>query len=228
MQNRIINTAVVAEVARGLKELREQVVFVGGAVISLYTDDPAADEVRPTADIDMTIRLTGFSQWAKMQDRLLELGFSPNPQGHAICSYLYKDILVDVMPAEDSPIGPVNSWHRAGFNLSWNVTLDNETIRILSSPFFLASKFEAFNGRGGDYRTSHDFEDIIYVIDNRTTIVKEIIDSQEGVKNYLKSEIKKVMESPFREEIISSHIHPLVVEDRYEIVLNKMQQILIK
>ena len=45
MQNRIINTAVVVEVARGLKELRGQVVFVGGAVISLYTDDPAADEI---------------------------------------------------------------------------------------------------------------------------------------------------------------------------------------
>ncbi len=30
------------------------------------------------------------------------------------------------------------------------------------------------------------------------------------------------------EVAISSHIHPLVVEDRYEIVLNKMEQILLK
>lgn len=28
-------------------------VFIGGAVISLYTDDPAAEEIRPTSDIDM-------------------------------------------------------------------------------------------------------------------------------------------------------------------------------
>ncbi len=37
---------------------------------------------------------------------------------------------------------------------------------------FLATKFEAFKDRGGDYRTSHDFEDIVYVLDNRTTIVE--------------------------------------------------------
>ena len=57
MENRIINIAVVAEVAKALKELKDQMVFVGGAVVSLYTDDPAADEIRPTADIDLTLKL---------------------------------------------------------------------------------------------------------------------------------------------------------------------------
>ena len=46
MENRVINIAIVAEVAEALKELKENMVFVGGAVISLYTDDPAADELR--------------------------------------------------------------------------------------------------------------------------------------------------------------------------------------
>ena len=41
MENRKINIAVVAEVAQALKELKDQMVFVGGAVVSLYTDDPA-------------------------------------------------------------------------------------------------------------------------------------------------------------------------------------------
>lgn len=52
-------------------------VFVGGAVISLYTDDPAADEIRPTGDIDLTIQLAGFGEWTKLNERLLELGFIP-------------------------------------------------------------------------------------------------------------------------------------------------------
>jgi len=51
MENRIINIATVAEVANALKELNNQMVFVGGAVVSLYTDDPSADEIRPTGDI---------------------------------------------------------------------------------------------------------------------------------------------------------------------------------
>lgn len=35
-------------------------VFIGGAVVSLYTDDSAADEIRPTSDIDMTINLANY------------------------------------------------------------------------------------------------------------------------------------------------------------------------
>ena len=61
MENRKINLHTVAEVAKGLKDLNEKMVFVGGATISLYTDDEAADEVRPTADIDLTIQITGYA-----------------------------------------------------------------------------------------------------------------------------------------------------------------------
>lgn len=64
MENRTINIGVVAEIAKALAELKNQMVFVGGAVVSLYADDPAADEIRPTADIDMTINLMNFSNWA--------------------------------------------------------------------------------------------------------------------------------------------------------------------
>lgn len=38
-------------------------VFVGGAVVSLYTDDPAADEIRPTSDIDLTVMLMSYGEW---------------------------------------------------------------------------------------------------------------------------------------------------------------------
>ncbi len=58
MENITINKALVKEVAIALKELKEVMVFVGGATISLYTDDLAAHEIRPTSDIDMTIKLT--------------------------------------------------------------------------------------------------------------------------------------------------------------------------
>jgi hypothetical protein len=47
MENKTINIKIVAKVAKALRELRSQVVFVGGAVISLYTDDEAAGEIRP-------------------------------------------------------------------------------------------------------------------------------------------------------------------------------------
>ncbi len=42
------NIAMIQEVARGLGDLKDQVVFIGGATVSLYLDIGAADEVRPT------------------------------------------------------------------------------------------------------------------------------------------------------------------------------------
>ncbi len=59
MRNRIINLSVVAEIAQALGDLNESVVFVGGAVISIYADDPAADEVRPTTEVDYSISHPG-------------------------------------------------------------------------------------------------------------------------------------------------------------------------
>ena len=225
MENRTINIAVVAEVAQALKELKSRMVFIGGAVVSLYADDPAADEIRPTGDIDMTINLMNFSNWAKMQERLAELGFYPDPFGHAICSYKYKDIPVDIMPAEDGPLGPSNKWYKIGFENLWKVNAKEEEIHILSAPAYLATKFEAFNSRGGDYRTSHDFEDIIYVLDNRMTIVNEIEISHMEIKEFLQSEFNKILQSKFLIEILSSHIHPIMLEERYPIVLEKINQI---
>lgn len=227
MENRTINIGVVAEVAKALAELKNQMVFVGGAVVSLYADDPAADEIRPTADIDMTINLMNFSNWAKMQERLAELNFYPDPFGHAICSYKYKDIPVDIMPAEEGPLGPSNKWYVLGFNDLWKITVKDEEIQILSAPVYLATKFEAYNNRGGDYRTSHDFEDIIYVLDNRISIVPEIENAHKEIKEFLKEEITKILSSKFLEEILSSHIHPLMIDERYPIVLGKMKQIIV-
>ena len=125
-------------------------VFVGGAVVSLYADDPAADEIRSTTDIDMTINLMNFSNWAKMQERLAELNFYPDPFGHAICSYKYKDIPVDIMLAEEGPLGPSNKWYVVGFNDLCKITVKDEEIQILSASVYLATKFEAYNNRGGD------------------------------------------------------------------------------
>ena len=54
-------------VAEALQEIKEEMVFVGGAVISLYTNDPAADEIRPTQDVDMTLNIINLSHWEIVQ-----------------------------------------------------------------------------------------------------------------------------------------------------------------
>lgn len=226
MENRTINIAVVAEVAEALKDLKDHMVFVGGAIVSLYTDDPAADEIRPTSDIDMTVNMVNLSNWSVLQEKLSSLGFYPNPFGHAICSYKFKDIPVDIMPAEDGPLGPANKWYKLGFDNLWTVIAKEEQIKILPAPCYLATKFEAFNNRGKDYRTSHDFEDIIYIIDNRTNIVEEVKNTLPEIKSFLQSQLLKLENNPNYDEILSAHIHPLIFADRALIVKEKISQII--
>lgn len=225
--NKFVDIQSLVHVALGLKELREKVVFVGGAVINLYNDDIAAEEIRPTEDIDLTLQLDSYFEWTTIEERLLELEFFPDPFGHAICSYQFKGIPIDIMPAENSVIGASNSWYAPGFkDLKTVVIGNNLRIQILSAPYFLATKFEAFKNRGfNDYRGSHDFEDIIFVLDNRTTIVNEILNANKEVRSYLKKEILFLKNHKNADEILSMHIHPLIVKERFELLMEKLNLI---
>lgn len=212
--------------AEALQEIKQQIVFVGGAVISLYTDDPAADEIRPTQDVDMTLNIVNLSHWEKVQEQLGYLGFHPDPFGHAICSYKYKDIPVDIMSTEDGPLGPANRWYKIGFENLWTATAKDQEIRILSAPCYLATKFEAFNDRGTDIRTSHDMEDIIYVLDNRINIVQEIQEDDERISSFIKEQLQKIIEKGLLQEILVAHIHPIMLAERLPIVEEKISQII--
>lgn len=225
MENRIINLAVVAEVAEALHGLTEQIVFVGGAVVSLYTDDPAADEIRPTQDIDLTLHIAGLGHWAQLQEQLAVLGFHPDPFGHAICSYKFKDIPVDIMSALDGPLGPANKWYLIGFKNLWKRSINNQEITILDAPCYLATKFEAFNNRGNDYRTSHDIEDIVYILDNRTTIVTEVKESDVSICRFIQEQLQQIIDRRLLEEVLVAHIHPLMIEERMPLVKEKIKHI---
>ena len=226
MENKIINIAVVAEIAEALKDIKQDMVFVGGAIISLYTDDPAADEIRPTQDVDMTINILNLGHWEEVQKKLSELGFQPDPFGHAICSYKYNDIPVDIMATEDGPLGPSNRWYKVGFKNLKNVKVKDQEIKILSAPCYLATKFEAFKNRGNDYRTSHDIEDIIYVIDNRIDIVSEITEGEPSILLFIREQLQIIINKGILKEVIVSHIHPLMFDERIVIVEEKIEQIM--
>ena len=123
-------------------------------------------------------------------------------------------------------MGHANKWYKLGFDDLWRAKAKDEDIWILSAPCFLATKLEAFYDRGEDYRTSHDFEDVIYVIDNRTSIVEEISNTQKEIKQFLITELKKLTDSISYDEILSAHIHPMVIEERQIIVKEKIAKIL--
>ena len=161
-----------------------------------------------------------------MQEQLSKLGFHPDPFGPSICRYKIGDVPIDIIPSSDSPIGQSNRWYKVGMDNLIVTEVHGQDIQILPAPCFLATKFEAFNGRGKDYRTSHDMEDIIYVIDNRTTIVDEIETAQMEIRDFIQSELKKIVENGLLDEMLICHIHPLMLADRMPLVQGKIEEIL--
>lgn len=203
------NLVRMKAVALILKDLEQQFVFVGGATVSLYATDPdLADEVRPTDDIDVIVELATYGGYANLAEKLRALGFANDINSKVICRYKIKGIIVDVMPTETNVIGFSNKWYPEGFQNAINYNLEvGSVIKYFSLPYFFASKWEAYLGRGkGDYRTSKDFEDIVYVLENVDDFEEQIKAAPTNVLGYLKEEISKVMFIDAFEEGIYAHL----------------------
>ena len=201
------NKVRIKAVANALGELKEKVVFVGGATISLYADRPVF-EIRPTDDVDVIIELLNYAGRTALEEKLRSIGFTHDIESGVICRYHIQRIIVDIMPTDDPSIGFTNKWYPEGFTQAVNYDIDEQcTVSILSAPYFVATKLEAFKNRGkSDGRTSHDFEDIIYVIENRQVIWEEINNAEAGLKEYLKAEFKTLLNNPGIVEWIDSHV----------------------
>jgi predicted nucleotidyltransferase len=223
MDGNQVNREVIIKVAEGLEELRQEMVFVGGATLSLYADDPAASAVRPTSDIDLSVSLAGYGAWNRLQERLRELRFYPNPTSSVICRFNFEGITIDVMPDDPQILGFSNPWYQPGLDHSNLIALTSDLeVRILPIAYFLATKFSAYHSRGGNPLTSHDFEDIVYITDNRLRLVEEIAGAPTEVKVYLQEEYRQIVDSRYRDETLSAHLNE---PNRLQLLLEKMEQV---
>ena len=192
------NITMLQTVANGLGDLKDNMVFVGGAVAELYASNPELSDFRPTLDVDCVIELRSKTAHAKLEDDLIALGFAnDNSEGAPICRWVYQDILVDVMPLDSDVLGFSNRWYEEGIENKISKTLpDGTEIFVFPPEYYLAAKIEAHNGRGGnDLRQSHDFEDIIYILDNCSELLENITNANESVKAYLKEECSKLLKN---------------------------------
>ncbi len=50
---------------------------------------------------------------------------------------------------------------------------DRHLVRIVTPPYYIATKFEAFHGRGcEDFMASQDLEDVITLVNGRSTLIE--------------------------------------------------------
>ena len=129
MKNAAVNLGAIKKIAGALEELNKQVVYVGGAVVSLYINDPAADDVRPTKDIDITLQITSFSELEKLRKELVAKGFYQTAEDNVICRFRYEDLKVDVMSTKAIAWAPANPWFEPGFAHLETMELESHAIQ---------------------------------------------------------------------------------------------------
>lgn len=221
------NVAMVCRIAERLGVvLCSQVVFVGGATTALLLTDPAALEVRPTRDVDVIVEIAGYGEYTRLSEDLRSLGFCEDVAG-VICRWTVDDLVVDLMPTDPGILGFTNRWYSVAMRDAAFITLNNGkemiVIRILPAPLFLATKLEAFSDRGkNDYYASHDFEDMITLIDGRQELVEEIGNQSDEVRIYLCNALREWLKMPAFSEIIEAH---LTDQTRLNIVLSRIRRI---
>lgn len=203
--NHHLNITRIKSVFHALGDLREKVVFVGGAAVSLYINSKT-EEIRPTDDIDVVIEIYTHQEYAALDENLCKLGFENDQTSGIICRYNINGLIVDVMPTQSQALGFSNKWYQPGFENAIHHSLGDEKIKIFSPPYFLASKLEAFFQRGkNDGRTSTDFEDIIFLLENRSTIWQELEVAENNLSTYIKENFKELMQKENFEEWVDCH-----------------------
>jgi hypothetical protein len=226
MKNTLINRKVTAEVARALDELNAKVVYVGGAVVSLYIDDPSAEDVRPTGDIDISMEIAGINELEKIRETLQQKGFRQSHEDDVICRFRYNDIKVDVMATRPVGWAPANAWFEPGFRQLKRAVVEGIEIRILSLPYFLATKFSAFEERGkADPRTSKDMDDITYLLNYTSDLQAQIFSSPGDVKEYLKKCFLEIQKNDMLQEAIIANLYYENRQKRYEKILSRLKDI---
>lgn len=97
-------------------------------------------------------------------------------------------------------------------------------IRFLSPPYFVATKLEAYKGRGNDDPlASHDMEDILNIIDGRPELIDEINNADQDVREFITEEISTLLEH----DMIDYAIQGVVLGDtgRVDIVFDRLKAI---
>lgn len=203
------NLPLLESVARALGPLCNRFVFVGGCTTGLLITDPAASPVRATRDVDVVVEVATLGDYHALERQLEEAGFKQDRSPEApVCRWVVADCLLDVMPTNESVLGFGNRWYDVAVRTAQPIRLRGESmIRVIAPPVFVATKLEAFRGRGrGDFLASHDLEDVIVVIDGRPELVGEVDAGEPEVRAYLAREIKSLIRNPAFIEVLPGYL----------------------
>jgi hypothetical protein len=182
------NLRILEMAVEHLGPLADDMAFMGGCATGLLLTDVAAPPIRVTQDVDVITEVASLGDYQRLSGQLRKRGFREDQSPDApICRWVAADVVLDVMPTRPEILGFGNEWYQPALDVAVAVALPSgKNIRMVTAPYFLATKLAAFDSRGkGDYVMSHDMEDIVAVLDGRPEIVNEVKRADEALRKHL-------------------------------------------
>ena len=229
MKQHSIHAEMIKQVAERLGPLRPKVVFLGGSATGFHITDKAEPEIRTTKDVDIIVEVASRADYHRLEKTLRELGFFQKMQkDDPICRWYINDVIVDVMPTDEDILGFSNRWYLPAIKNSVTIELEpNLEIQIVTAPYFLGTKLDAFFGRGsGDYLASHDMEDIINFINGRVEVLEDIKNSEAELKDFIIKSLQGFLEDELFLDALPGHLLPdQASQGRRSIIMERIKKI---
>lgn len=214
-------------VATALGEsLVAETAFVGGCVVPLLVTDPVvAGRARTTDDVDLIVEAVGHVEWYRLAKALRQRGFHEAGNEDVICRMRIRGLAVDFMPVDSRILGFTNRWYADALaSAAWHALDSGREVRCVDPIYFIATKIEAFEGRGeGDFLGSRDMEDILALLEGRDTVEQEIFEATPELRGFIAKKMDMFLRSndfeyavqstarePGREDILFGRIEGMV------------------
>ena len=192
------------------QDLLQQTAFVGGCTTGLHlTDSVTKEDIRYTEDVDLIIHIIGYTGWHNFQTMISERGFKLATDEDIMCRFKLGNLIVDFMPDDESVLSFSNRWYKDALETAIDYPIDDSiTIRLVAPCYFVATKFEAYKGRGkGDLLASRDMEDILNVVNGREELLGECQQASDDVKHYLGQAFSELLENPDIDYAVQATAH---------------------
>lgn len=195
--------SLIEKVAQGFGDLNKKVFYLGGSTLSLYVPKYAAAQNRVVGEVDCVLGSLTLNDYFQWEESLTERGFvkegAINQFQHR---WRYEGIAVNILAPNRETLSYNYRWLDEGiFHAQSYSIAEGVSIKSFTPAYFIAAKIESFlNKAEGDFRTSEDFEDLMFVLDNRPQIVEELCQSFYEVRNYIQQYFMRFLMDPTLEE----------------------------
>ena len=224
------NLSLLVGMAQAMGPVCDRVVFVGGCATGLLLSNADLMDVRATEDVDAIVEVATLAGYQALAKELMNRGFKQTMEDNTPpFRWYWQRMQLDLVPLDEKVLGFANRWYGTGFAAATKAeVLPGLVLRHLSAPYFLATKFEAFNDRGrNDVYASHDLEDILTVVEGRSELVQELSVADAEVRQHVVTCVCRLLANsaflnalpgllsqPDREPLVRSRLQQLATLDK--------------